>query len=378
MVAAGNRVALLRDGAETYPAMLEAIDGAKQFVHLETYIFADDFTGRRFAEALAAAAKRGVEVALLFDSLGSWKSGSWLFEWMAGHGVKVLGYKPLVPWRTGWGWPRRDHRKMLVVDGAQGFTGGINVGDQWAAEKDGGKAWRDTMVRLVGPAVHALDQLFRETWAKESKRQKRAVTLSPPPGDTPPPPPPLEGEIDGAAIQIVGNREFGRRRAIRRAYRHAMAQARRSIFIANAYFIPDHAILRSLRAARRRGVRVAILVPGESDVASVTWASRAVYEKLLSWGIEIFQWCKPVFHAKTAVIDGVWSTVGSYNLDTQSLRYNLEVTALAYDREVAERLEAMFCDDSSLCERLDLESWRRRPWWWRVPERVCYAFRAWL
>jgi cardiolipin synthase len=179
-------------------------------------------------------------------------------------------------------------------------------------------------------------------------------------------------------VAVVGNREAARRRSIRRTYRWAIARARRTIFIANPYFIPDRSILRSLRHARARGVRVVLLLPGASDIASVQWASRATYDRLLAWGVEIFHWCRPVFHAKTAVIDASWCTVGTYNLDTQSLRYNLEVTVLIPDARVAAALERMFVDDLRACERIDRARWRMRPLWWRIPERFFYFFRSWL
>ncbi len=392
---------VLRDGREAFPAMLEAIAAARRSVHLEMYIFNDDGTGRQFAEALAGAAARGVEVALLYDSLGSWRTHPWIFDWMAANGVRVIGYRPLFPWRQGWGWPRRDHRKLLVIDEAVGFTGGINIGDDWAEVDRGGRGWRDTMVRISGPAARALDLLFREVWDREVRRQRSDLALAPMGGPLPPTGAAslsaetafaptgaaslsaetefgTEADGDGVPVAIVGNREFGRRRAIRKTYRYAIDKARRYIFIANPYFVPDHAILRSLKWARRRGVRVALLLPGQSDIASVQWASRATYEKLLTWGVEIHHWCQPMFHAKTAVIDGNWCTVGTYNLDTQSLRYNLEVTAVIPDRRVAGEIERMFLEDLGRCDRIDLESWRRRPRWWRLPERFFYFFRAWL
>ncbi len=378
----GNRVRVLQDGLESYPAMLAAIGRARRSVYLETYIFNDDRTGRAFAEALATAAAAGRDVALLYDSLGSWRTPARLFLELASRGVKVLAYKPLAPWRRGWGWTRRDHRKQLLLDGAVGYTGGINIGDQWARAEDGGLAWHDTMVEIAGPVVAQMEALFREVWRREANRQGRSLRLRPRVARRPPPAPPAAAEADGGHedvdVWIIGNRELSRRRSIRKAYRFAIARARRYIFIANAYFVPDRAILRALRRARSRGVRVALILPGASDLQAVQWASRATYDRLLSWGIEIHHWCPPVIHAKTAVIDGVWSTVGSYNLDHQSLHYNLEITAVLLSRRIGERLERIFRDDFLQCERIDPERWRRRPWWWRIPERLFYSFRAWL
>lgn len=375
----GNRVRVLVDGAESFPAMLEAISRARRSVYLETYIFNDDRTGRTFADALAAAAAAGRDVALLYDSLGSWRTPGRIFTELASRGVKVLAYKPLAPWRRGWGWPRRNHRKQLLVDGVVGFTGGINIGDQWARPEDGGLAWHDTMVEIAGPAVAQMEGLFREVWRRETARQGIGLRLRPrASGRRVPPALPGTDAHEDVDVWIVGNRELSRRRAIRKAYRFAVNRAREYIFIANAYFVPDRAILRALRRARARGVRVALILPGTSDLRAVQWASRATYDRLLSWGIEIHHWCAPVFHGKTAVIDGVWSTVGSYNLDTQSLHYNLEITSVILSRRVGARLEAIFREDLGQCEPIDRERWRRRPWWWRLPERFFYAFRAWL
>lgn len=364
---AGNRIDLLRDGAQAYPRMLAAIAGAERFILLETYQFADDFVGRRFARALAVKAREGVDVRVLFDSLGSRATPRDFFGWMRARGVRVQAFHPLRPFLHGLRRRSRNHRKVLVVDGRRAFVGGLNLSKEYEAVENGGAGWRDTEVELEGPAAADLARRSLDYWP--------AVN-----GRPPAPPilvdrlPPLQG---GSPVQILGSSRLQDRFRISRNLRFAFRRARRRIWVANAYFLPGRAMRGELRRAAKRGVDVRLLVPRASDVPPAQYAAQRLFERYLRWGIRIFEWPGPMMHAKTAVIDTLWSTVGSYNLDALSLLHNDELTAVMLDREFGARLESMFREDFGASEELTLAAWRKRGWLRRLAEKLCYFFR-WL
>ncbi|HSP78995.1 MAG TPA: cardiolipin synthase ClsB [Myxococcaceae bacterium] len=360
----GNGCQLLRDGVEAYPAMLAAIRGAHRYVHLETYMFITDAVGALFGEALAAAAERGVHVRVLYDALGSWTSRRSFFEALRARGVDIRPFKPLRGLGRGLRHLlRRDHRKLLVVDGEVAFIGGVNISAHWAPEGQGG-AWRDDVMRVEGPVVDVLERRFVATWRmafqdrfrsrRELRRQQRQ----------------REGPREGVCLAVLSSR-----RSIHRAYLHAIARARRSVLVAAGYFIPDRKLMAALREAARRGVEVRLLLSGKSDHPWLVHATRAFYEKLLTSGVRIFEWQRCVLHAKTAVVDGVWGTIGSFNLERLSLLFNHEVNAVFADPRLGRELEDSFRADCQHCREVDLERFRRRPLWQKLLERVLYAFR---
>ena len=363
----GNRLQVLRDGRATFPAMLEAISQARRHVNLATYTFASDATGRTFADALIERARAGVEVNVSYDSIGSIDATEELFAEMTDAGVNVLAYRPLRPWTPRWGWWRRDHRKILVVDGETGFAGGLNIADLYAAPEKGGAGWRDTHVKVEGPAVADLQRSFIAVWRRAGGRRldKRRYL------------PPLV-PIGESPATVVGNTLLWNRWAIRKAALTAFRAARRSIWIANAYFVPDGTILGEIVRARARGVDVRLMVPGNNENAIVGWASRSLYKMLLEEGVRIFEWMGPMLHAKTMTVDGVWSTVGSFNLDRWSLLNNLEICVNAFDPAVASELETMFEQDLMLCREVTLDGWLRRPVSWQVKEWLCSWLSPWL
>jgi cardiolipin synthase len=363
----GNEVRLLVDGGQAYPAMLEAIAGARSTVNMETYIFASDETGWRFARALAQSAECGVEVNVLLDGYGSVGCATSLLKYLIEVGVRVTWYKPLAPWRSGWGWWRRDHKKILVVDGGVGFVGGLNIADDYADEESGGRGWRDTHARIAGPVVTGLQESFLRTW-----RKSRGPRLDPPTHL-----PALEpvGDADAA---ILTNRIHKERRQIRKAYLYALKRAQRYIYLTSAYFVPSYRIRRRLRKACARGVDVRILLAGTSDIALVTRAARHCYTKLLKCGVRIYEWAGPMIHAKTAVVDGVWSTVGSCNLDFMSMRYNLESNVVVLGGTFADPLTQLFRQDLERATEIHLAEWRQRSWWQRFLDSLAYRFRKWL
>lgn len=361
----GNRLRLLHDGRWAYPAMLRAIESARSSVHLETYILRDDATGRVFAETLAERARAGVEVRLIFDSVGSIDLDDDFIQPLRNSGVQVLEFRPVAPWRRRWGWTRRDHRKILVVDGRVAFTGGINITDDHAPADLGGGGWRDIHVRIAGPAAHELDRLFRRVWFRETGRWFRI-------------PPPPRRAAGSSLVHVAANQEFLKRFLIQHAFLHAINRARRRIVIANAYFIPGMIIRRALYQARRRGVQVDILVPEHSDVPAAAYASRKLYDLHLRRGLRLHSWQGPMLHAKAMTVDGVWAAVGSYNFTHRSLFNNLEVNVHILDEIFSAKLEASLLEDIRSSKRISRLDWVERPASEKLLERFFFALRHWL
>jgi len=360
----GNKLELLRDGREAYPAMLAAIESAKSYIHLETYILRDGMTARRFAHSLADRARAGVPVRLIYDSVGSLKLSGTYIQHLRNSGIQLLEYRPVEPWRRRWGWDRRDHRKILVVDGRVAFTGGINIADDYADPAEGGGGWHDVHVRVEGPAAHELDRLFRALWSAETGRWVRL--------DGP------AGPVGKSHVHVAANQEFLHRFLIRRAILHAIANASRRIVIANAYFIPDGGMRKALYQARARGVQVDILVPSVSDVPAVQYASRRLYARHLARGLRLHAWPGPVLHAKAMVVDRSWCAVGSYNFTHRSLHHNLEVNLHVLDAEFAGRLEDSILEDLRGSGPILAEEWARRRFSEKFLEAICYPCRHWF
>jgi cardiolipin synthase len=365
---AGNEITLLDSGGETFPAMLAAIEAAQRQILLETYILEDDRTGNRFAAALRAKAKAGVDVRLLFDAVGGLGLSTDWINSLVDDGIKVVEFHPIAPWRRRFNLSRRDHRKILVVDDAVGFTGGINISDDYASVADGGRGWHDTHCRLRGPAVLDLARLFRATWIYAGGQ---------------PYPAPARAENtslsdDGVLARILENGRRRRKKEIRRAYLHAINFARETIHIENAYFIPDLSMRRALRRAAARGVDVRVIVPGRSDVQAVHYASLYVGRLLARRGVHILRWTGVMLHSKMAVIDGVWSAIGSYNFDARSFFYNLEVVAEVLDPQHGRIMEAQFQRDALQTIPYDEKAWKSLPWWRRALAWFAFQIRDWL
>ncbi|MFI5344990.1 MAG: phosphatidylserine/phosphatidylglycerophosphate/cardiolipin synthase family protein [Elusimicrobiota bacterium] len=357
----GNALSLYVRGRELYPAMTEAIEAAKHSVHLETYIFDGDNASRAFTELLAKKAREGVRVRLIYDSVGSIDMDPIFETRMRNAGVQILEYHPVAPWRTRWAWNRRDHRKILVCDGRVGFVGGMNISDENSPAELGGGDWRDAHLRVEGPAAYDLDRLFRAVWYPETGRWFESV------GDP-------NAHRGAARVKVAANQELLKRFVIREGYVNALRAAREEVSIANAYFIPDWRIRRALAQAAARGVRVRVMVPGNSDSAAVWHAMRGQYEYMLSHGVRIYEWQGPMLHAKAVVVDRTWCSVGTYNLDHRSLRHNLEVNLNVMDRALAEDVAAHFETGLAGSREITRDEWRRRPWTEHVQERFWSLF----
>jgi cardiolipin synthase A/B len=360
---AGNRVTVLVDGGPFFEAYLAAIAEAKSYILIETYILRADETGWRIAEALAAKAKDGVEVALSYDSVGSFGLDETFVEFLRAAKVKVHEFSPVSIIDGAWPWRQRNHRKMLVADGTIGIIGGMNIADDYAAKEQGGQNWRDTGAQIEGPAVAQLEAMFREAWRKNAVLPitSTAGTIEPFPG--------------GRIVRFVGNYARRDRAEIRRSYIRAIMDARHTIRIANAYFSPDPVILRALTRAARRGVQVEIITAGATDVWPVLAVSRGLYGHLLRAGIAVYEWHERILHAKTAVIDGQWSTIGSANFTHRAFLLDLEVNATILGPEIGKQMDDLFHADRSRSAKIDRALWKQRHWVERLIEWFFGFFR---
>ncbi len=367
---AGNAVTLLTDGQQTYAALAAAIDGARRRIDMESYEF-DPVEGARFGDLLLAKRAQGVEVNLIFDSFGSLDTPASLIARLRQGGVLVLEYHP-VGFFTGLPLDlnRRDHRKLLVVDDAIAITGGVNINQVYDIRRqtrrgrpvDPAKlAWRDTDVRIEGPVVEQFERIFEQTWKGQH---------GPP---LPPPPPPATRRGD-ALVQAIDGTPSRHRTLIYRTLLVTISLARTSIHLTTGFFAPTPDLDHALEAAARRGVDVEIVVPAHSSSATVIAAGRAHYEDLLEAGVKIFERRGVFLHAKTAVIDHAWATVGSANLDWRSVIYNNEINAVILDRGFAQRMEALFADDVAASRPIDPQTWARRSWLERIKEKSARAF----
>jgi len=363
----GCEVTVLRDGGPTYHAMLDAIQSAKHSICLETYILASDTTGDRFKLALVERARAGVQVRVIYDAVGSFGiSDGWVND-LRTAGVEVIDFNPIAPWRARFNLSHRDHRKLLIVDNEVGFTGGLNIANDYAPVEDGGVGWHDMHCRVKGPIVYDMARLFRRNWIRSGGKLYPAV--------------PRSSEAGGPGSSFVRLLENTRRRnraTFRRAYLHVIRAARRMVRIENAYFLPDRGLRRALIRAASRGVDVQIIVPGHSDVRVIEWASLYVLRNLARRGIKIWRWRGVMMHAKTSTVDAIWSTIGSYNFDSQSRFNNLEVTIEILDSTVGEALVKEFDADIPNCAVYDESVWQQLPWWKKALAWLGFRLRRFL
>ncbi|MEZ0314183.1 MAG: phosphatidylserine/phosphatidylglycerophosphate/cardiolipin synthase family protein [Myxococcota bacterium] len=359
-----NKVDLLIDGEQTFPAMLEAMAEAKRSIVFESYIFASDATGQRFLDVLIARARADVSVRIMVDGVGSWATDPNFWKPLIEAGGRVEYYQPIQPWRRRWGIWRRNHRKILVIDDVVGFIGGINIGDDYAPTSWGGKAWHDVHARVEGPVVRELVRLFNRGWRNMTGEHWNGSIA--------------HAQRRGSTTLQVLESALTRRYSVRRAYLRAIRKASRTIRICNAYCIPDRHFRHALRDAVRRGVTVQLLVAGKTDVVAVRYASRALYARLMAWGIEVYEWTDRVLHAKTAVIDGEWCTIGSYNIDARSLLHNLEANIACVDKRLGAAMDQTFERDIAKSVRIDRATWHRRPIAEKIVESIFFALRILL
>ena len=362
----GDRVRLLVDGNEAFPTMLAAIRHATREILLEMYWVGDDVVGRAFLLALTEAAKNGVAVRVVYDGFGSLGLSSTFWDPLEREGGLVHVYhtlSPLMPAFTFASLERRDHRKLLMVDGAVGFLGGINLALPWLPREHGGQGFRDDAIEIRGPATDDLRALFYKTW--------RHATRIKPPADVLPVVPGRARRV--WALASPTSRKM--QRGILREYLFRIQRARHTIDFANAYFVPDGAFRHALYGARRRGVRVRLLLPRKGDIAVVQMAQEALYEDYLARGFEVHLLRDSVLHSKTAIFDRAFVTTGSYNFDERSRAKNLELNVAIEDPAFAAHVSDAFETDLTAADRLTKEVWQDRSIMRRGTEVVSYMLR---
>jgi cardiolipin synthase len=358
-IAGGNRVAHLENGAQIFPAMLESIRAARRTICFETFIYWSGQVGREFVEALGERARAGVRVHVLIDWVGSQRMERSLIEELKAAGAEVEYFHPL-KWYHLARINNRTHRKLLVVDGTVGFTGGVGIADNWAGNADSPDHWRDSHYRVEGPVVAQMQAAFLDNWIKTTGTVLQGEDYFPPLGDA--------GEVDA---QVFTASPSGGGDSMLLMYLMAITSARESIDLSAAYFVPDTLALAALKDALRRGVRVRVVVPGRRiDRTVVRKASRAAWGELLRAGAEIHEFKPTMFHCKTLVVDRLLVSVGSTNFDNRSFRLNEEANLNVYDREFAERTTAVLEHDLTRSRRIEYDAWRRRPWHEKIVEKA--------
>jgi cardiolipin synthase len=378
----GNQVTLLIDGPATYRAMLAAIQGARDHINMETYILDDDDVGHQFAQALIAKQRQGVQVNLIRDSVGTRGTPKEFFQRMADSGIKVLEFNPVNPAnaRKGWELNQRDHRKQLIVDGRTAILGGINISSVYSSGSfksgsrgsggSGGEAepaWRDTDVLVQGPAVAELQKLFFATWEKQKGDPLPSRNYFPPPQSA--------GQ---QVVRVIGSSPDEPYSLIYATLLSAIGAAESTVHLTNAYFVPDPQLLAALEAAAQRGVQVKLILPSQTDSWLVFHAGRNYYDQLLRRGVKLYERRGVILHSKTALIDGVWATIGSTNLDWRSFLHNDELNAVVLGADFGRQVQALFDRDLAESTEITLDEWQRRSLGLRMKELFSKVWEYWL
>jgi cardiolipin synthase len=365
-LAVGNRVTLLKNATDTYRAMLAAIAGATDTINIAMYTFSNGPIGQMFANALIARQRNGVHVSLMYDGLGSLGTPASFFDSLRQAGIAVLPYRPvsLFSVKLPESLSHRNHRKMLIVDGRIAFTGGINISEVYASgfgsnrRKISQESWRDTDIEVEGPAVAEFQHLFVDEWKYHKGPPLCSCNYFP------------TTERQGHQIVRVIGSVPKRFSLIYVTLISAIVNSATKVYITDAYFAPDHQMLHALERAAHRGVDVRLLLPSQSDELLIVSAARSHYHALLKAGVKVYEWQGAMLHAKTATVDGVWSTVGSSNLDWWSIARNNEVNAIVLSHSFGDEMSQMFEADLTNSKQIELEEWRHRPIHERFDETI--------
>lgn len=377
---AGNKVTLLFDGPATMREMIAAARTAKSSINLETYIFDPDEIGTEFADLLIEKQKSGVQVNIMVDAVGNLTTPPAFFDRMRQAGIRVVVFNPVNPAKAKGKWEvnNRDHRKLMIVDGRVAFTGGINISSTYANSSlfrsknkkkqiNGDKVgWRDTHIRIEGPAVAPLQWSFVNLWVRQEGGELTQAEYFP-----------ALAPVGDKFLRVLATTPE-RDSEIYKSLVTAINEAKASIHLTAAYFVPDQQIVDALVGAARRGVDVKLILPGVSDHSLIRYAGQNFYEPLLAGGVRIFELQIAVLHAKTAVIDGAWSTIGSANIDRRSFIHNYELNVVVIDPAFGRDMESAFNEDMRDSKEVQLEQWRHRPWMDRIKETVARLGEYWI
>lgn len=355
----GNNLQILNNGDEFFPVMLDEVRRAEMSITMEAYIYWAGQIGMKFAEALSERARAGVRVKILLDAIGSSDIGDEIIKMLESAGCQIAWYNP-IRWYTLGRINHRTHRKSLIIDGRVAFTGGAGIADEWLGNAEDEHHWRDIQIRLEGPAVTPLQTGFAQNWL-ECTRELVSGPLYYPVHER-------AGEL--SVLTIMSSPVTGASNA-RTLYYLSITSARRSIYIANPYFVPDPAALDTLIDAKKRGVDVRVMVSSDKNE---NWLSRRnavrLYGRLLEAGVMIMEYEPTLLHHKTMVVDGLWATIGTSNFDSRSFAHNEENNVCFYNRPLAEELDEIFARDMLRCKRITLEDWRRRGLFWKIQEVI--------
>ena len=366
-VVGGNRVDVLLNGEEIFPAKIEMIRAARKTITYAQYVFEEGEPAADTAQALAERCRAGVKVHVLIDAVGSLLMPAQYRDWMTEAGCEVALYRPVTPWtidRANY----RNHRRILVADGRMGVTGGSGTSGKWSGDGKQEGQWRDTDMRVEGPVVNQLQGAFAENWLEATGSVLGGAEYFPWPFEA----------KGGVESQIVRSSPAGGSVAMYTMFLLAMASARRTIYITNPYFVPDEKMIETLLQSRQRGVRVVLLLPGAIDHNLVRQASRSQLGRLLQAGVQVYEYRAALLHSKTMVIDSIWATVGSTNLDRRSFELNEELNLVVYNADVARRLERVFEDDLGQSRPVTYEQWKDRGFMSRFLEMLSIPVRGQL
>ncbi len=359
-------VSFFFEGDTFFNKLREAFQTAQKSIDIELYYFASDKTGKTFAELLIRKLLEGVRVRILYDAVGCRTTSSHFLERLEQSGMEIKVYHPLLP--LGKRFSERNHRKVFIIDGHTAFLGGLNLADEYSQKACGEKAWRDTGVCIEDlSVVRKLQDLFELSWSGKILRWRKSIFRRQ-----------KKPDWQKDNFHIIPSPGWRRKSLIREEYLSAISQAQQSILITNSYFIPDHGFRRALKKAAKRGVNVCLLTAGYTDVNVARWAGQATYSTLLKSGVKIYEYQGRILHAKSAVIDEQWFTVGTSNIDYLSFYRNLEVNLFGRDIDFAKQLFVQFNKDLTVSCEITPQVWRQRPWWAKVIEKISYLFRVWL
>lgn len=374
---AGNSATLLTDRAETFRAMLKETETAADHINFETFTFEDDLVGKRFSTLLQQKHASGLDINILYDDAGSWETSPGFFRELSRSGIRLIKFNPINPFelRTVWSPFTRDHRKLLIIDGRTAFTGGVNIAGK---DRDSHREiamednvelprWRDTDVRIEGPAVADFQHEFMSMWAGQGGPLLTGKTYFP-----------LPTPKGSDLVRTVASTPGTENRDTYLMYLSAIHFSERRIYLMDAYFAPDDQVIDLLCAAAKRGVDVRIIIPTLTDHRMVLYAGRYNYSQLLRSGVKLYERRDALLHAKTAVIDGVWSTVGSANLDMWSSLRDYELNAVIISPEFADEMEAQFARDLDACAAMYAADWEKRPDGDKLREWFAHMFNYWL